>query len=608
MPQGLVQWQTFLADKQLPVLPRTKTDVQGLIDQAQLSITQYAAPIVYDAGFCAHIFRHVNTQREVSGRNPLTTLGNALSHLGQSAFQRFLNKTPLLESLNLAERNVQGYMRVMGEACHGALQATEWALQRNVVETEETQLAALLQKIPELMLWCYGDNAMPEIEELCYVEKQPYEQAAKTVLGCGMRELGGKLAGAWHLPEMAIDGLLTKQDNYTLATGVSLASELARLVAINWYGKDVNDIIQQIAKYKGKLEAEGEIEHRLHLNAVYVNDVLLGRGYAAPAKLLFQLADDAYRYPQFILRKDQEAAKTEKPVKRPAEGSSGVLSEASSGVKSRANREEILQKIKARKRAVEAPENKPENKPKRQALKQAVEQPAKQTEKQKAEKSKSVKPGTVEPLVNKTEVKSAVSATHTKSANSPAAKPLAEKKSTPDKSKTSAPLSKELALAIKEFQLMVTQAKPAHDLIEHAVKTVLLCGVQRSVFVIKLPGKDLLVSRYTAQVSDEIAIKGLKIPVDKSHVFKLLMEKSRNLFLNNSNSAKYWNFIPEPVKQVIGVRSFFAMSIFVNNHAMGLMYADKLKGELTAAEFTQFQGVCRLLSKGIAQSAKNKKK
>jgi len=132
--------------------------------------------------------------------------------------------------------------------------------------------------------------------------------------------------------------------------------------------------------------------------------------------------------------------------------------------------------------------------------------------------------------------------------------------------------------------------------------------VQRSVFVIKLPGKDLLVSRYSAQVSDEIAIKGLKIPVDKSHVFKLLMEKSRNLFLNNSNSAKYWNFIPQPVKQAIGVRSFFAMSIFVNNHAMGLMYADKLKGELTVAEFAQFQGVCRLLSKGIAQSAKNKKK
>ena len=251
------------------------------------------------------------------------------------------------------------------------------------------------------------------------------------------------------------------------------------------------------------------------------------------------------------------------------------------------NREAILQKIKARKLATE------------------------QAEKNIPVKKEQVKQKQIKSPVNKPEDKSEaepeVAVLQNKTSQQAVARPSAEKPVMPDKNKKPV-LSKELALAIKEFQLMVSQAKPAHDLIEHAVKTVLLCGVQRSVFVIKLPGKDLLVSRYTAQTSDDIAIKNLKIPVNKPHVFKLLMEKSRNLFLNNTNSAKYWNFIPEQVKLAIGVRSFFAMSIFVNNHAMGLMYADKLKGELTQAEFTQFQGVCRLLSKGIAQSAKNKKK
>jgi len=588
MQHGLAQWIAFLSDKQLPVLQRTRADVLALIKQTQLSITQYTTPIVYDAGFSSHVFRHVNTQRVSSGKNPLTTMGNALSHMGQSAFQEFLNKTPSLEDLKLSEKNNEGYIRVMGQACHAALQARNWALQRNVSETEETQLAALQQNVTELMLWCYGGDVMPQIEELCYVKKQSYESAAQTVLGCGMRELGSKLAMQWNLPEMAVDGLLSKQDNFTLATGVSLASELARIVALNWYGKNAEQIITQIAKYKGS--PDGEIERRLHLNAVEVNNVLIDKGFDAPARLLFQLADDNYNYPQFIFNKKAES--TDEPVKSDstkvkngndlsADKKSQSVNKSnlespnvkSPNVKSsttppKNSREEILEKIKARKL----------------------------TEKNRQDKLKEDrKIGSND--VNK------------KSSDASPAKTVKKQLGKADVSKKkTAPVSKELAGAIKEFQMMVSQAKPAHDLIEHAVKTCLLCGVQRCTFVIKVPNKNMLVSRYAAQVSEDIAIKKLKISTSKPNLFSLLMEKSRNFFLNDSNRGKYWNSLPDSVKLALGVKQFFAMSIFVNNHAMGLMYADKVKGVLTQAEYAQFQAICRLLSKGIIQSAHNKHK
>lgn len=363
---------------------------------------------------------------------------------------------------------------------------------------------------------------------------------------------------------------------------MSLAAELARLVSINWYGKNATDIIQRIAKFKGK--AEGEIEHRLHLNAVNVNDVLIDKGYDAPAKLLFQLADDNYLYPQFIFEAEsvaEEAPATDSLKNKMAENASNIqakkkLSEteknktkltkkpdvkspAKASIMPAAERKAILEKIKARKLA------------------------AKQLEEKTAKPDVVKKPMPARPVDSQTEKP-----------------PVAAAKKNPV-------IGKPLSAAIKEFQLMVAQAKPAHDLIEHAVKTCLLCGVQRSVFVVKVPKKDLLFSRYMAQVSDDIKMKDLKIPINKPHVFKLLMEKSRALFLNESNSNKYWRFIPEPVKLTIGVRYFFAMSVFVNNHAMGLMYVDKVKGELTQAEFIQFQGVCRMLSKGIVQSTHNKK-
>ncbi|MCW9047717.1 MAG: HDOD domain-containing protein [Gammaproteobacteria bacterium] len=577
MQHGLAQWLAYLSVKELPILQRSRADVQALIKQAQLSITQYSAPIVYDAGFSARIFRHVNTQRRSSGKHPLTTMGNVLSHLGQTAFTDFLDKTPSLEDLKLSERNNQGYIRVMGQACHASLQARNWALQRNAVETEETQLATLLQNITELMLWCYGDDVMLKIEELCYVKKKTYEQAASTVLGCGMRELGSKLAIEWNLPEMAVDGLLSKQDNFTLASGVSLASELARIVTLNWYGKDAEDMIRRIAKYKGL--AEGEIERRLHLNAVDVNNELLDKGFEAPAKLLFQLADDNYKYPQFVFNKENESLK--KPAKAESAKSETVKVSGETGLqadKKQANEKQVKAKTQVS----------PSNNSRDSIL-----------EKIKARK-----------LVEKLREENQASDNSEKQVADVVRKKIPDKQETrlDENEKKSASVSKELAAAIREFQLMVDQGKPAHDLIEFAVKTCLLCGVQRSVFVVKVPDKNLLVSRYIAQVSDDIAIKSLKIATNKPNLFSLLMEKSRNIFLNDSNQGKFWKSLPDAVKLSLRVKQFFAMSIFANSHAMGLMYADKVKGELSQAEYIQFQGICRLLSKGIIQSAINKKK
>jgi len=553
MHHGLAEWQTFLIDKPLPILMRTKLDVQDLIDQPQLSITQYVGPIIFDACFSASIFKHVNTQRVEAGRNPLTTLENALSHLGQSAFQSFLNQTPIFEELNLPPRSTQGYMRTMGQACHASQQAKRWGEQRNAAQFEEVLLAALLQNITELMLWCYADKTMLEIEHACYVEKQGYEPAANRVLGCGMRELAVALAENWNLPEMVEDGLRSKLDNFTLATGAALASELARVVDVNWYGKEAVNLIEKIAKYKGK--KEGEVEHLLHLNSVNISPILLGKNFQSSARLLPQLADDNYIDPQFILQPEQQV----KEVSNQKEETKKAKNVSLEAIKARAA---LIKRSIA--------EKKSESKTSEAVLAQ----------------------------------KPRISA---KSADSGVSKDDINKEQVAVKENTKPAISAELAKSIQLFKQLVSQGKQVHELIEHAVQTMLLCGVERCVFVVKLPNKKILVSRYVAQVSEDIAMRGLKIPVNTPHVFTLLMEKSRNVFINDNNRAKYWGLIPEQVKLIIGVKHFFAMSIFANNHAMGLMYADKVKGVLTDEEYTQFQAICRLLSKGIVESIKHKK-
>jgi len=551
MHHGLAEWQTFLIDKPLPILMRTKLDVQDLIDQPQLSITQYVGPILFDAGFSASIFKHVNTQRVNAGRNPLTTLENALSHLGQSAFQTLLNQAVIYEELNLPPRNAQGYMRTMGQACHAALQAKSWGEQRNAAQFEEVLLAALLQNITELMLWCYADKTMLEIEHACYVDKKSYEAAAKQVLGCEMRELAAALAEKWNLPEMVEEALRSKLDNFTLATGAALASELARVVDVNWYGLEANNLIERIAKYKGK--KEGEVEHSLHLNAVNISPVLLDKNYQSPARLLPQLADDNYIDPRFILQSEQQEKED--------------LNESAEAEKAK---KVSLEAIKAR----------------AALIKKSIAE-----KKSKDQSSANV-------LIKNEASASEASSLSTDKLN---------KDKVAEKENKKPAISVELAKAIQLFKQLVAQGKPVHELIEHAVQTMLLCGVERCVFVVKLPNKKVLASRYMAQVSEDIAIPSLKIPVNTPHVFTLLMEKTRNIFIKDDNRSKYWALIPEQVKLVIGVKQFFAMSIFANKHAMGLMYADKVQGVLTVEEYAQFQAICRLLSKGIVESIKHKK-
>lgn len=654
MQNGLAEWLAFLSEKPLPVLKLTQKSVQQLINQSQLSITQYAGPILFDAGFAAYIFRHVNTQRIKAGKNPLTTLDNALSHLGQGAFQTLLKKVSVFEGLQLPEKNRLGYLRVMGQACHGALQAKDWARQRNVLQPEETQLATLLQSITELLLWCYGDTVMREIEYQFYAKKKAYEAAAKTVLGCGMRELGAALAVRWNLPEMATEGLNSRQDNFTLATGVSLAAELGRVVSQNWYGQRAEDVIQRIATYKAK--SEGEIKRRLHMNAVEFSGCLSEKGYAAPARLIPMLAADDFIDPLFVFHKKNKADDAERRTseakipqkktprleaikKKSIEKQQGAVVSKPPVKKSaiipenkKRSVDEVLEKYREQKDKgiLKAPSV--GKKPQQEKTAAAPEARMKVSErviskniagkgsaqKEQPPKGSIVKGATVKEQARKEQLNKATgqavagqeAATQTSPVNQ--VKPSVNVKTpaslpTADKSKRPPALSPELAAAIKEFQLMVKQAKPAHDLIEKAVNVSLLCGVQRCVFSVKLPNKNMLVSRYSAQTRDDIAIKNLKIPIKTPHVFTLLMEKSRNIFLNDSNRAKYWNSIPDTVKLSIGVKHFFSVSVFVNNHAMGLMYADKVKGDLTQTEFSQFQGICRLLSKGIVQSAHNKK-
>ncbi|HEY9052569.1 MAG TPA: HDOD domain-containing protein [Gammaproteobacteria bacterium] len=555
MPNDLNSWVELLGQKPLPLLATTRLLLKELMGQSQLSVTQYAGPVLQDPGLSVQLFNKANGDRKSSGRMPLTTINNTLSHLGQGQFQQQLEKAQVFDSLNLPDKNRQGYLRYVAQACHAAYQARDWGQLRKTLEPEEMQCAAIMQNIAELALWCYGGDAMIQIEHKCYGKKQDYDSAAQQVLGCDIRKLSAQLAEKWNLPELVSDALLSDGKGFTLATGVALSSRLARLVSMSWYDKVAMQCVQDIAQYKGK--SPGEVETGLHNNAVALTEAFQKLGYVPPARLLPMLVDETFVDPQFIISTDA-VNKPEKVQSVPV----SKKTEAKPEAQKPAVANQVTEKVSAS-AVVAATKTAPVTKPNvATQQKPLATQAAKHAQKTVPEKPAGVAEKTVS---NKSEANPA------------------------------------LAQSISQLNKMIQQKTTVPQLIQQAVDTLKLMGFHRVVFAVNVSRLKMLVGRFVACDDNVKSLQDFKIALDRPSLFKLLLEKPNYLWINDSNRVKYWAMVPDNAKLILANDSFFVMSIFSGKQAIGLMYADKIKVPLTEDEFKKFVGLCRLLIKGISE-------
>ncbi len=558
-------WIKQLSAKPLPVLAPTHKQLLQLMKNENLSIGVYAGPALLDPGMAVIFLQDVNKVKVSQGRDPIGTLSGALPHLGPAKIKQHVNKAILLDDLKLSARHYDGYMRYLTQACHASFQARDWGMQRHTIEPEEIELAALLQNITELALWCYGDDVMLQIEHRVYVEKQDYDKAAKEVLGCSLRQLSVQLAQSWHLPELVVLGLGSDYKGFTLATGAALAARLARLSAYSWYDRKALRCVQAIADYQGHSIAE--VEHHLHLNAVNFSDYHPHLNAWTAAKLLPMLVDEKYIDRSFEWGDEPEQAKNvnETQAKIQTEDDAVVTKPASVSTKNDSTIDNNNVK----------------------------DIPA----------TASTHPATAK--VAPKEVKEKLSPS-TKASNKPSAttsvvedkkKPVEETQKTQSNTGFDAA---EMARQVSLLQAMIKKKDSVAHIIQQATQATHTLGFERVMFAIKVPKKEELMAKFFSQNSTLHELKSFKIVLDKPHLFKLLMAKPQNIWLNEKNKAKYWGLIPANVKLALHNDNFFAMSVFVNKKPVGLMYADKPTGQLNAAEYKKFQGLCKMLSKGLS--------
>lgn len=123
-------------------------------------------------------------------------------------------------------------------------------------------------------------------------------------------------------------------------------------------------------------------------------------------------------------------------------------------------------------------------------------------------------------------------------------------------------------------------------------------GAKRVVFGMIDKQHTRLQARMAVGGSKEDPIRKYVLSLADQHLFSLLMKKPQAIWYNNGNSAKYRQLMPEQMKAVLSSDGFYAMSLFVKNRPIGMLYAD---GDLPGDDgYRLFRRLCNEAGAALA--------
>lgn len=133
-------------------------------------------------------------------------------------------------------------------------------------------------------------------------------------------------------------------------------------------------------------------------------------------------------------------------------------------------------------------------------------------------------------------------------------------------------------------------------------------GLNRAVFA-RLGGErdaPVLVAESLIGTDYQPHFNRFRLPLGGNGLFEALMKKPSAVWINAQNRAKLWPLVPEEVKALISVDSFYAMSVFAQGKPVGLLYADRHSRacQLDARAFEDFKRVGALTAKALEPAAK----
>lgn len=158
-----------------------------------------------------------------------------------------------------------------------------------------------------------------------------------------------------------------------------------------------------------------------------------------------------------------------------------------------------------------------------------------------------------------------------------------------------------LARQIRQLEIMVQRKVALPQLMSHAMLTLHKgCILNRTMFMTLNQERTILNTRFVTG-SNSQAFKQHAIRMGQHHLFDVLLEEPKAIWLNDDNRMLFWSIIPPDFAKLIAVDSFFAMSICLKNKPIGVFYADRFgnDNDLDKETYDYFRQICQLTAEGL---------
>lgn len=144
----------------------------------------------------------------------------------------------------------------------------------------------------------------------------------------------------------------------------------------------------------------------------------------------------------------------------------------------------------------------------------------------------------------------------------------------------------------------------SQELIAWALATLRQQGMGRVMFALASPDRQWLKAKWVEGAAADSPLAGLTLSLAKHHLFAQLLGKPQSVWLHDANRANLKPFLTGELVKAIGYGDFFAMSIFLKDKPLGLLYADGREGAgkgLDEHGYHVFKQVGGKVSLGLAQ-------
>lgn len=128
-------------------------------------------------------------------------------------------------------------------------------------------------------------------------------------------------------------------------------------------------------------------------------------------------------------------------------------------------------------------------------------------------------------------------------------------------------------------------------------------GMNRVVYARLDEAKRRLLADKIVGSNNDPIFSRFEIGLKEPSLFSMLMEKNQAVLINDGNRHKLWSLVPQDFQKKINVNSFVAMSIYIDNQPVGLMYADRHSNncQLDETSYNYFKTICNQVIKTLSR-------